>query len=62
MNWNVNPTTAGIITNNKPSDWNNPFFDAYEVLNNDNRDRIFGDVNVTYQVLSGLKVKWLCTV
>ncbi|MEO5997549.1 MAG: SusC/RagA family TonB-linked outer membrane protein [Chitinophagaceae bacterium] len=56
MNWNVNPNTAGIITNNKPSDWNNPFFDAYEVLNNDSRDRIFGDVNVTYQVLPGLKL------
>ncbi len=56
MNWNVNPTSAGIITNNKPSDWNNPFFDAYEVLNNDNRDRIFGDVNVTYQVLPSLKL------
>lgn len=57
MNWNVNPnTTTGVITNNKPSDWNNPFFDAYEVLNNDTRDRIFGDVNVTYQVLPGLKL------
>ena len=30
MNWNVNPTSAGIITNanNRPSDWNNPYFDA----------------------------------
>lgn len=57
LNWNVNPnTTTGLITTNKPSDWNNPFFDAYEVLNNDNRDRLFGDVNATYQVLPELKL------
>ncbi|MBY0543430.1 MAG: SusC/RagA family TonB-linked outer membrane protein [Sphingobacteriaceae bacterium] len=57
LNWNVNPnTTTGIITNNKPSDWNNPFFDAYEVLNNDKRDRLFGDVNMSYQVLPELKL------
>ncbi|TCC90302.1 SusC/RagA family TonB-linked outer membrane protein [Pedobacter frigiditerrae] len=57
LNWNVNPnTTSGIITTNRPSDWNNPFFDAYEVLNNDNRDRLFGDVNATYQVLPELKL------
>ncbi|RYE21578.1 MAG: SusC/RagA family TonB-linked outer membrane protein, partial [Sphingobacteriales bacterium] len=57
MNWNVNPnTTTGIITNNRPSDWNNPFFDAYEVLNNDRRDRLFGDVNLNYQVLPELKL------
>ena len=55
-NWNVNPNSAGIIANNKPSDWNNPFFDAYEVLNNDKRDRAFGDVNVAYQVLPALKL------
>ncbi|PTT04109.1 SusC/RagA family TonB-linked outer membrane protein [Pedobacter sp. HMWF019] len=57
MNWNVNPnTTTGLITNNRPSDWNNPFFDAYQVLNNDSRDRLFGDVNVSYQVLPELKL------
>ncbi|ALL05349.1 SusC/RagA family TonB-linked outer membrane protein [Pedobacter sp. PACM 27299] len=59
LNWNVNPnTTTGIINsdNNKPSDWNNPFFDAYKSLNNDNRDRLFGDVNLNYQVLPELKL------
>ncbi|WPU95534.1 SusC/RagA family TonB-linked outer membrane protein [Mucilaginibacter sabulilitoris] len=56
LNWNVNPNSAGVITNNKPSDWDNPFFDAYEVLNNDSRQRVFGDVNLTYQVLPGLKL------
>lgn len=59
MNWNVNPnTTTGMITsaNNKPSDWNNPFFDAYKSLNNDDRDRLFGDVSLNYQVLPELKL------
>jgi TonB-linked SusC/RagA family outer membrane protein len=56
MNWNVNPNSAGVITTNKPSDWDNPFFDVYEVLNNDSRDRVFGDVNLSYQVLPGLKL------
>jgi len=57
LNWNVNPNTStGIITNNKPSDWNNPFFDAYENLNNDSRDRVFGDVNVSYKIFDNLKV------
>ncbi|MCF3111294.1 SusC/RagA family TonB-linked outer membrane protein [Niabella sp. CC-SYL272] len=57
LNWNVNPnTTAGIITNNRPSDWNNPYFDAYENLNSDSRDRLFGDVNVKYQILPELRL------
>ena len=57
MNWNVNPnTTTGIITNNRPSDWNNPYFDAYANSNDDNRDRMFGDVGLSYQVLAGLKL------
>jgi TonB-linked SusC/RagA family outer membrane protein len=57
MNWNVNPNTStGIITNNRPSDWNNPYFDAYANSNDDNRDRLFGDVNLSYQVIPGLKL------
>ncbi|MGN8068917.1 SusC/RagA family TonB-linked outer membrane protein [Mucilaginibacter sp. 22184] len=56
LNWNVNPNSAGVIITNKPSDWDNPFFDAYEVLNNDSRDRVFGDVNLSYQILPGLKL------
>jgi len=57
MNWNVNPnTTTGLITTNKPSDWNNPYFDAYANSNDDNRDRVFGDVNLSYQLIPGLKV------
>ncbi|RYY42010.1 MAG: TonB-dependent receptor, partial [Chitinophagaceae bacterium] len=57
MNWNVNPnTTTGIITNNRPSDWNNPYFDAFANSNNDNRDRMFGDLNLSYQIMPGLKL------
>ncbi|RCH55287.1 SusC/RagA family TonB-linked outer membrane protein [Mucilaginibacter hurinus] len=56
LNWNVNPNAEGVIVNNKPSDWNNPFFDAFAVLNNDNRNRVFGDVHVTYQLMPGLKL------
>jgi TonB-linked SusC/RagA family outer membrane protein len=56
MNWNVNPTTAGIITNNRPSDWNNPYFDAFANSNDDSRDRLFGDLNLSYQLLPGLKL------
>ena len=60
LNWNVNPSTSGAtlgtIVTNRPSDWNNPYFDAYENLNLDNRDRLFGDVNLSYQVLPELKL------
>jgi TonB-linked SusC/RagA family outer membrane protein len=57
MNWNVNPnTTTGIITNNKPSDWNNPYFDAYANSNDDGRNRLFGDINVSYQLAQGLRL------
>ncbi|SFG02619.1 SusC/RagA family TonB-linked outer membrane protein [Pontibacter chinhatensis] len=55
--WNIGrPNAQGVITNWRPSDWNNPYFEAYENLNNDNRDRFFGDVGLTYQVLPDLKV------
>ncbi|MEI3797734.1 MULTISPECIES: SusC/RagA family TonB-linked outer membrane protein [unclassified Chitinophaga] len=38
------------------SDWNNPYFEAYENLNHDTRDRLFGNVGLSYDVLPGLKV------
>ncbi|MET6997394.1 SusC/RagA family TonB-linked outer membrane protein [Chitinophaga defluvii] len=38
------------------SDWNNPYFEAYENLNNDARDRFFGNVGLSYDVLPGLKI------
>jgi TonB-linked SusC/RagA family outer membrane protein len=59
--WNgSNPTNATVgslsFLNNKPSDWNNPFFNAYENPTNDSRDRFFGNVSLSYAVLKGLRV------
>lgn len=57
QNWNLNrPNAAGVITNFKPLYWDNPYFDAYENLNKDNRDRLFGDVGLNYQLLPELKI------
>ncbi|MFB9861658.1 SusC/RagA family TonB-linked outer membrane protein [Rufibacter immobilis] len=55
--WNTNrPTAEGVITDPEPVDWNNPYFEAYENINSDNRERFFGDVGLTYQVLPELKL------
>ncbi|MBC7948559.1 MAG: SusC/RagA family TonB-linked outer membrane protein [Chitinophagaceae bacterium] len=58
LNWNLNrpSATTGLITNFKPLYWDNPYFDSHENLNNDNRDRFFGDIGLTYDLLPGLKV------
>ena len=58
LNWNLNrpSTTTGEITNFKPLYWNNPYFEAYENPTNDSRDRIFGDVGLSYQLLKELKL------
>ena len=56
-NWNLNrPSGAGVISSYKALYWNNPYFEAYENLNNDNRNRFFGDVGLSYIVMPGLKV------
>lgn len=55
-NWNLNrPNAAGVI-NFKPLYWNNPYFEAYENTSNDNRDRLFGDVGLSYQLIPGLRL------
>lgn len=56
--WNLRRPSAstGEITNFNSRYWDNPYFEAYENLNNDNRDRFFGDVGLTYEVLTGLKL------
>jgi TonB-linked SusC/RagA family outer membrane protein len=58
LNWNLNrpSSTTGMITNFKPLYWNNPYFEVYENQSGDDRDRMFGDINLTYQVLPGLKI------
>ena len=56
--WNLRrpSATTGEITNFASRYWDNPYFEAYENLNNDNRDRFFGDVGLTYEVVRGLKL------
>jgi len=58
LSWNLNrpSATTGEITNFNPLYWNNPYFEVYENPTNDTRDRFFGNVGVTYQLLTGLKL------
>jgi TonB-linked SusC/RagA family outer membrane protein len=58
LSWNLSrpSTTTGEITNFKPLYWNNPYFEVYENPINDERDRVFGDVSLTYQLMEGLKL------
>ncbi len=58
LHWNLRRpnTTTGEVTDFSPLYWNNPFFDAFENTTIDNRDRFFGDIGLTYQILPDLKV------
>jgi TonB-linked SusC/RagA family outer membrane protein len=58
LHWNLNRPSAstGEITNFAPLYWNNPFFEAYENPSNDSRDRLFGNIGLTYQIMTGLKI------
>src|SRR5690606_3139154 len=60
LHWNhrTNKITGdpGQFTHNIPAYWNNPYFNAYENTNADNRDRLFGDIGLRYQVLDNLSV------
>jgi TonB-linked SusC/RagA family outer membrane protein len=57
VNWNLSrPASDGTMSSYKALYWNNPYFEAYENINSDNRDRFFGDVGLAYQVLPGLKL------
>ncbi|HEX2533842.1 MAG TPA: outer membrane beta-barrel protein, partial [Chitinophagaceae bacterium] len=57
VNWNLSrPTAEGVMNSFKALYWNNPYFEAYENLNSDSRDRFFGHVGATFEVLPGLKV------
>lgn len=54
--WNIpNPDGNGNLTSVTPYDWNNPFFNLYENPNHDSRNRFFGNVGVSYDILPGLK-------
>ncbi|WP_341835410.1 SusC/RagA family TonB-linked outer membrane protein [Chitinophaga pollutisoli] len=55
LGWSIaTPTVANPLP--RLTNWNNPYFLAYESPTNDGRDRFFGDVGLSYQVLPGLKV------
>ncbi|WP_299754826.1 SusC/RagA family TonB-linked outer membrane protein [uncultured Pontibacter sp.] len=58
LHWNLRrpSSTTGEVTNYKPLYWNNPFFEAYENTTNDSRDRLFGDIGLSYQLLPDLKL------
>ncbi len=57
--WNISPPatgSSGVLTDLSALYWDNPYFDAYENFSSDSRDRFFGDVGLSYQVLPGLKL------
>ncbi len=56
LHWNLRrpDSETGELTDFDPLYWNNPYFDAYENLSNDRRDRFFGDVGLTWKVLDEL--------
>ena len=59
LHWNIDPPASG--SSGELSDlsalyWDNPYFESYENISNDARDRFFGDVGLTYKVLPELKV------
>jgi TonB-linked SusC/RagA family outer membrane protein len=58
VNWNLRrpSATTGEMTNFNPLYWANPYFLQYENPANDSRDRVFGDVGLTYQLLPELKL------
>lgn len=57
LHWNLSrPNAAGVMPTYEPLYWNNPYFEAYENINSDRRDRFFGDVGLAWQVLPGLKL------
>ncbi len=58
LHWNLSrpSSTTGEISNFDALYWNNPYFDANENLNTDNRDRFFGDVGLAYKVTPELEL------
>lgn len=52
MTWN----TQGLGRHTEQSYNNNPYFTLFEEYSNDLKDRVFGNINVTYQVLPELSL------
>ena len=59
QHWNLRSPSSetGEITNFDPLYWNNPFFEAYDNTSNDRRDRFFGNIGLTYNVLPALELR-----
>lgn len=58
LNWNLrNPSgTTGEVSNFNGLYWINPYVEANENIDNDRRDRFFGNIGLSYQVMDGLKL------
>ncbi|WKN31953.1 SusC/RagA family TonB-linked outer membrane protein [Porifericola rhodea] len=56
LHWNLRSPSGDGVINPDPLYWNNPYFDAYESYSQDSRDRYFGNVGLTYQLLPELSV------
>jgi len=58
LSWNLRrpSSSTGELTNFNPLYWANPYFLANENYSDDNRDRFFGDIGISYQILPELKV------
>ncbi len=58
LHWNLRrpDETTGEIAGLSPLYWDNPYFNAYENTSNDNRDRFFGSVGLSYKVLPELEL------
>lgn len=55
LHWNLRrpDSETGELTRFDPLYWNNPYFNAFENLNNDSRDRFFGDVGLQWEAFEG---------
>ncbi|MEJ4087826.1 SusC/RagA family TonB-linked outer membrane protein [Galbibacter orientalis] len=58
LHWNLGrpDSSTGEISDFEPLYWNNPYFEAYENLSNDSRDRFFGDIGMSYKIIPELEV------
>ncbi|MCM5662785.1 SusC/RagA family TonB-linked outer membrane protein [Galbibacter mesophilus] len=58
LHWNLRrpSSSTGELTNFSPLYWNNPYFEAYENISTDTRDRFFGDIGMSYKVIPELEI------
>ncbi len=58
LHWNLRrpSSSSGEIEDFDPLYWSNPYFLANENTTNDSRDRLFGDVGLTYELIPDLKL------